>query len=169
MRPPAVTERHKLFIEAYIATRNATESAKAAGYSPKSAHAQGNRLLKDAEIQKAVAIRVEKAIITADEVLNGIKQIALTAERDADRLKAYELLGKHLAMWTTNINVIDNDIIRQQAQVIRTLAAKAGKTPADLFRETLETAQRSGVAIKPEIQSGVLKALLDGADSKAVN
>ena len=72
-------------------------------------------------------------------------------------------------MWTTNINVIDNDIIRQQAQVIRTLAAKAGKTPADLFRETLETAQRSGVAIKPEIQSGVLKALLDGADSKAVN
>lgn len=59
--------------------------------------------------------------------------------------------------------------IKAQAQVIRTLAAKAGKTPADLFRETLDTAQRSGVAIKPEIQSGVLKALLDGADSKAVN
>lgn len=95
-----LSERQSRFLEEYLANPNATEAAKRAGYSEKTAYSQGQRLLKNVEIKNALGTRVEKAIITADEILNGVKDIALSAPRPADKLKAYELLGKHLAMWT---------------------------------------------------------------------
>jgi phage terminase small subunit len=95
-----MTPKQRLFVEAYLATNNATEAAKKAGYSEKTAYSQGQRLLKNVEITKFLEQRVESAIITADEILLDVKEIAKNAEQDKDRLKAYELLGKHLAMWT---------------------------------------------------------------------
>ena len=95
-----LTPKQKLFVEAYLANPNATEAAKQAGYSPKTAYSQGQRLLKNVVIKKALDQRVSDAIITADEILNGVKKIALKANRDADKLKAFELLGKHLVLWT---------------------------------------------------------------------
>lgn len=95
-----LTGKRKLFVEAYLANPNATEAAKRAGYSEKTARSQGQRLLTNVDIQQALTVRVEEAIITADEILTGVKAIALNAARDGDKLKAYELLGKHLAMWT---------------------------------------------------------------------
>ncbi|MCH8506461.1 MAG: terminase small subunit [Ectothiorhodospiraceae bacterium] len=49
------------FIDAYIANGgNATDAAKTAGYSEKTAYAQGHRLLKHAEVQRALVERQEK-------------------------------------------------------------------------------------------------------------
>ena len=95
-----LTQKQKLFVEAYLATSNATESAKKAGYSEKTAYSQGQQLLKKLEIQEALKARTETAIITANEVLNGVKAIAYNGEKDSDKLKAFELLGKYLALWT---------------------------------------------------------------------
>lgn len=47
-----LTERQKLFLIAYLRCFNATESAKLAGYSERTAYSQGKRLLKNVEIQK---------------------------------------------------------------------------------------------------------------------
>lgn len=95
-----LTRKKQLFVESYLANPNATEAAKKAGYSEKTAYSSGQRLLKDVEVRELVDKRISDAIITADEILTGVKEIALNSERDSDRLKGYELLGKHLAMWT---------------------------------------------------------------------
>jgi phage terminase small subunit len=93
-------KKQRLFVEAYLANPNATQSAIKAGYSEKTAYSQGQRLLKNVEIAKLLEKRVATAIITADEILNDVKTIAKSRCRESDRLKAYELLGKHLRMWT---------------------------------------------------------------------
>lgn len=46
-----MTEKNKKFCLEYANTGNATESAKRAGYSPKTAYSCGQRLLKKAEIK----------------------------------------------------------------------------------------------------------------------
>lgn len=99
-----LTTKQRLFVEAYLANPNATQAAINAGYSKKTAGSQGERLLRNVEIAALLEKRVDEAIITANEVLLGVKEIAVSKEeRSSDRLKAYELLGKHLAMWTDKV------------------------------------------------------------------
>jgi phage terminase small subunit len=97
-----MTNKQKLFVEAYLANPNATDAARKAGYkgSDTTLAQVGAENLRKPYIAEAVEKRVEAAIITADEVLKGIKAIAVTGEKDADRLKGYELLGKYLKLFT---------------------------------------------------------------------
>lgn len=44
-----------------------------------------------------------KAICTRDQIVNGILQETKTAQKSADRLKAWELLGKTMALFTDKI------------------------------------------------------------------
>ena len=46
--------RQEKFCQAYIMYRNATESAKIAGYSEGSAHTQGHRLLQREDIRERI-------------------------------------------------------------------------------------------------------------------
>lgn len=97
-----LTTKQRLFIEAYLANPNATEAARKAGYkgNDNTLRSVGAENLAKPSIANLLNERVEQAIITADEILNGVKDIALKGKREADKLKAFELLGKHLAMWT---------------------------------------------------------------------
>lgn len=52
-----MNQRQTIFIEHYLTTGQATESAKAAGYSDKTAYSQGARLLKKPEIIKTIELR----------------------------------------------------------------------------------------------------------------
>ena len=65
---------------------NATRAAQAAGYSPKTAKQQGSRLLKNPEIQSAIAAaRAKQAVrtgITADQVLEEFGRIGFADIRD---------------------------------------------------------------------------------------
>jgi phage terminase small subunit len=57
----ATAERKARFVNAYIANGgNATEAAKTAGYSHKTAGSQGQRLLKDVEIASQIAERARE-------------------------------------------------------------------------------------------------------------
>lgn len=49
-----MNEKQKIFVTEYIKDLNATQAAKRAGYSEKSAHSQGIRLLKDERIKNAI-------------------------------------------------------------------------------------------------------------------
>lgn len=75
----AAEDRRKIFVEAYIANGgNATEAAKAAGYSAKTAHVQGSQLLKDPNVSAAITARRESLVkryeLTADLVTRSIVQ-----------------------------------------------------------------------------------------------
>lgn len=46
--------KQELFCQNYVSTKNATKSAIASGYNPKTAYSQGARLLKNVDIQKRI-------------------------------------------------------------------------------------------------------------------
>ena len=54
------TEKQKRFVDYYIQSGNATESAKKAGYSKNTAYSIGQRLLKNVEVQTAINTRLEQ-------------------------------------------------------------------------------------------------------------
>jgi len=106
----ALTPKQQAFIENYIINPNAKQAAIDAGYSPKTAFVIGyenlNKPYIKSIIEKALEQRSLDNGITADYVLKGIKGIAEKEDaREADKLKAYELLGKHLKLFTDNVNL----------------------------------------------------------------
>ena len=122
-----LNEKQKRFVDYYIQTCNATEPAKKAGYSPKSAYGAGCELLKNPKIQDALQSRLaqleseriakDKEVLeyitavmrgeTTEEVVMNIgtgkgftKAEKIAAKVGAkDRLKAAEMLAKVLGMF----------------------------------------------------------------------
>lgn len=115
-----MNEKQKAFADYYIELLNATEAAKRAGYSEKTAYSQGQRLLKNAEIQKYIQERLnskeKERIAKQDEVLEILTSIMRGEVPDQlgletsvrDRTKAAELLGKRYNIFTENLNVNAN-------------------------------------------------------------
>ena len=97
-----MTERQQLFVNFYLANPNATEAAKRAGYSDKTAYSQGQRLLKNVEVATTVGKRMDAVGMTANEVLEELAKIAKGkhSEYKSDKLKALELVGKHHKLFT---------------------------------------------------------------------
>lgn len=56
-----MNDRRKKFVDEYILTGNATEAAKRAGYSTRTAYSQGERLLRNAEVRAAIDKRLAEA------------------------------------------------------------------------------------------------------------
>ena len=126
-----LTDKKKKFADYYIKTGNATESAKLAGYSAKTAYSSGQRLLKDVEVAKYVEKTMEQlkkdTIADADEVLQLLTSIARGETYDEqvvvdktgthiikvkvnekERCKALELLGKRYKLYTDKVEASGN-------------------------------------------------------------
>lgn len=71
-----MTPRKERFCYEYIIDLNAAQAAIRAGYSPRTAKSQGQRLLTDVDVRTLIerlkAERLERAKVTADEVLIGM-------------------------------------------------------------------------------------------------
>lgn len=99
-----LTEKQKRFIDYYIETANATESAKRAGYSEKTAKNIGAENLTKLNffIQKKLEEKENNRIASQDEVLQYLTRVMRGEEKDQfgldaslqDRTKCAELLGK---------------------------------------------------------------------------
>lgn len=75
-RPSKLTHRQLRFVQLYNRLENATEAAKQAGYSAKTAYSQGQRLLKNVEIAAAIqAAQEDIQAILAAEVLASIRTL----------------------------------------------------------------------------------------------
>lgn len=125
-----MTEKQQIFIREYLTSLNATEAAKRAGYSQHSAYSQGQRLLKDAEVQKALSAamkaRQDRVELSQDYVLNNLieivercmqkKAVVKKGEQIQDEngnniwtfdaknaVRALELLGKHLGIFADRV------------------------------------------------------------------
>lgn len=92
--------RQTKFVEEYPKDFSATAAAKRAGYSAKTAHSSGPRLLTHAGISAAIAERMgkmaERAEVTAQWVVDRLRHIAEAEETPASvRVSALALLSKH--------------------------------------------------------------------------
>lgn len=130
-----LTEKQKRFADYYIETGNATEAARRAGYSNKTAKVIGRENLTkpylrayiDERIAEKDAERIAKqdeilAYLTAvmrgehkEEVLRGIGEGAQKIDEmdvaASQRIRAAELLGKRYAMWTEKQEVDVNGAV----------------------------------------------------------
>lgn len=106
MALPKLTPKQARFVNEYLVDLNATQAVLRAGYrmSEKSAATQGNRLLRNVEIQRAIQEQREaqekSSTITAEWVRRQIAEIAQNIEaKDQDRLKALDMLAKMLGLY----------------------------------------------------------------------
>lgn len=77
-----MNDKHQRFVDEYLIDRNATQAAIRAGYSPKTAKAQGSRLLTYADVREAVEVKTERAseraVITRERVLEELALLAFS-------------------------------------------------------------------------------------------
>ncbi|MGI4886112.1 MAG: terminase small subunit [Janthinobacterium lividum] len=103
--------KQKRFCEEYIIDLNATQAAIRAGYSENTAYSQGQRLLKDVEIQVYIQSlmnkRAERVEITADYVLNTVvetiercRQVAPVIDRKGEQVYVENKDGKVVPAFT---------------------------------------------------------------------
>ncbi|UTQ80009.1 terminase small subunit [Bacillus phage BC-1] len=119
-----LTPKQQAFCDYYIETGNATEAAKKAGYSEKTAKAIGTENLSKPYlkeyIERKMAGKEEERVASQDEILHFLTQVMRgetteqipvgqgegyfkLEDKDTyvkDRVKAAELLGKRHMMWT---------------------------------------------------------------------
>lgn len=91
-----VNERQEKFARHYVVTRNATESARAAGYAEGTAQAQGYRLVNSPDVAARIA-ELEKNGISDIDVMAEIEkqyEYAKNNNHTQSALKALELLSK---------------------------------------------------------------------------
>lgn len=122
-----LTPKQAMFVREYLVDLNATQAAIRAGYSAKTADVQASRLLGNVQVAAAVQAgmdkRAEAVDVNATYVLKGIVRVierCEQAEPVLDKegnetgeytfqagaaLKGYELLGKHLKLFTDKIEI----------------------------------------------------------------
>lgn len=128
---PKLTDRQKEFVRQYLVDLNATKAAIRAGYSERTAYSVGQRLLKNVEIQRAVAAaqakRAQRVEVTQDYVLSNLVEVvertmqrAPVLDRKGEQVtdeegravwtfdaknanRALELLGKHLGIFADRV------------------------------------------------------------------
>ena len=134
-----LTPKQQAFVENYLIDLNATEAAKRAGYSEKTAMEQGYQLLHKPSVREAIEEakrgRQEKLNLDAQWVLKRLKDISdrcMQADPVLDKEgnptgewrfdssganKSTELIGKHLAMFTDKVdqNLTGELAIKHQA------------------------------------------------------
>lgn len=113
-----LTEKQKRFIDYYVETANATESAKRAGYSSKTAKNIGAENLTKLNyfIQERLKQLEDNRIASQEEVLQYLTKVMRGEEKDQfgldaslqDRTKCAELLGKRYGTFKENFNVAGN-------------------------------------------------------------
>lgn len=144
-----LTEKQQRFADFYCAEPNATKAAEAAGYSPRTAYSQGQRLLKNAEIKKYIRDQLEAA---ADERI-----LSVTRARAA---------LSHIAM---SPSVKDGIRVRALATLIKVAGTNAPMPPAKMTEPTTAVSAEED-AIEPAEAEGFVKIHLpwNGQDDNAV-
>ena len=125
-----LTPKQDMFVREYLIDLNATQAAIRAGYSAKTADVQASRLLGNvqvaAAVQAAMDKRAEETGLDAKFVLNGIVKLIERCEQavpvldhegnetgewrfeSSSAMRGYELLGKHLKLFTDKIEQSGN-------------------------------------------------------------
>jgi len=111
-----LSPKRAAFVREYLIDLNASAAARRAGYSARTSDRTGYDLLRNPEIQAAVQTalqeRAQTTQVTAEMVIDGLRGIAEGEGPDAPRVRAYELLGKHIGMFTERQEItMKSDIV----------------------------------------------------------
>jgi phage terminase small subunit len=114
----ALNPRQSLFVASYLVHKNASKAAMEAGYSAKTAHSIGPRLLDNVEIQAEINAKLtkitQKLDLSVEKIASRLADFAFGKEycEPRDAIRAAELLGKHLKMFTEKFEMsADKDVI----------------------------------------------------------
>ena len=106
-----ITKKQKSFADEYLKDYNGKQAAIRAGYSEKSAETQASRMLSYAKVAEYLGkrqIEKEKKIgITIEAIIEELREVGFGVVdgeklKMNDKIKALELLGKHLGMFSEN-------------------------------------------------------------------
>lgn len=128
-----MTPKQEKFCVEYLVDLNATQAAIRAGYSEKTAHSQGPRLLENVEVQnrikelrerefdnsiatakeaeaflaKAMRGEIEEEVIVTEGQGDGFSEAKIMNKKISarDRIKAAELIGKRNQLFTDKVKV----------------------------------------------------------------
>ena len=141
-----LTKKQERFAEEYPVDLNAKQAAIRAGYSERTAEQIGYQLLQKTSVQerikKVMEQRSKRTEITQDRVLDEIGKVAFHEAADyaeselkySSKLKALELLGKHLGMF-------DGKNAKQEKPENNLLEAIAARTEEDMDTDDLPEVQ----------------------------
>lgn len=108
-----MNKRQELFVTEYLVDFNATQAAKRAGYSEKTAYAKGHELLKNVEVKAAVDRKYQEMIGPREkivrDVLTTLSEIRERGEKDSDRVAASKVLAQHAGMLTDKVELSGKD------------------------------------------------------------
>lgn len=138
-RGEVMTEKQKRFADEYLIDTNATQAAIRAGYSKKTAYSQGERLLKNVEVDKYIQERMNQLssekVAKAEEVIQYLTSVLRGESKsceivvegsgegvsfarefykepsEKDKLKAAELLGKRYGLFKENVSLDVEQVI----------------------------------------------------------
>lgn len=109
LKAMSLTDKQERFCLEYVVDFNSAAAAERAGYSVKTARQQGSRLLTKVDVQQRVRElareSVERVELSAEMVLKNLIELATKGTPDSTRVRAWELLGKHLAMFTDRVEL----------------------------------------------------------------
>ena len=106
-RQTKLNDKQKRFVVEYLKDCNALQACIRAGYSPKWAYTSSPRLRKNpliaAAIEQGLQKQRERVEITADAILEDLRILSKCGEKDADKIRALELIGKHLRLFPNSM------------------------------------------------------------------
>ena len=121
-----LNEKQEAFVQHYVLTRNATEAAKAAGYSSKSAYNQGYRLLQEEAIQQRI-YDAEQEMTTDVNVISELENQYSYAKGHGhtnSAIKALEILSRVRGNKTNDEDVLNTDKIIYDIQTAMKVIGK---------------------------------------------
>jgi phage terminase small subunit len=151
MKSKGLTPKQEIFVEQYLLTGNATQSAIKAGYSAKNAGKIGPELLGKTRIKDALKEHYDRrkaefdvsekkivselaqiAFIPFDIVTEKLEYGTTRGIKTTDKINALKLLGEHIGMWNgvrpgTDSNPLDVINGRLRARMAKRAATGRGR------------------------------------------
>lgn len=150
-----LTNRQRMFVEAYLETWNGTAAARKAGYTHPDR--QGYRLLRYVEIQDLIQERMKAAAMETDEVLARLSEQARASIAD------FVVLGED-----GRLNGLNQEAVELRGHLVKKITTSEGKTNSvgiemvDNQVALLALARRHGLLVdKTEGRLDVVEMTLD--------
>jgi len=128
---PKLTNKQRVFIDEYLRCFNASEAARRAGYSEKTAYSIGSALLRNVEVSAAIQARLAEVHMSADEAL---KLTADIARGDVAQLMDISSVGFNLDMSKAQEKGLTGLIKKVKQKTVTHIA----KSESDEDREVVE-------------------------------
>ena len=155
---PKLTDQQKVFVAEYIRSGfDRQQAAKAASYSKKNWPSIVCKLLQKSQIKAEIDRLFEqieqKSTVEAEEIIKELRKLAFApiSERvgNADRLRALELLGKYLAMWSEKAVPEDPEKAQRRREFMKSEWAEVLRIATNIRLDKIAQEKEANVRVIP--------------------